>query len=338
MRGSAQEVLDLLRAWEVSDTDEPLVIETSGSTGRPKRVRLSRAAMRASADATHRRLGGPGRWLLTVPPTFVAGVQVLYRSVRAGAAPVLGIEGLDDLAQRGGPGRGYLSLVPTQLSRMLEDPPVQAGLARVDAVLVGGGPLAPDVRHRAEAAGIRVVQTYGMSETCGGCVYDGIPLDGVAVKVDGTGRILLGGPVLFDGYDDDTARTAEVLRDGWFRTDDLGDVDEDGRLRVLGRVDDVILSGGLKVPPVAVEQMLAAHPRVQCAVVVGAPHPEWGEEVVAFVQPTEAGAPPGLEELRDLVHPRAWAPRRVRTLARVPLSARGKIDRVALRREAAGGD
>ncbi|HSV38926.1 MAG TPA: AMP-dependent synthetase [Nocardioidaceae bacterium] len=302
--GTAEEIRALLLAWDAAPDPPPLVIETSGSTGRPKRVVLSRAAMRASALATIARLGGPGTWELNLPPSYVAGVQVIYRSIVS-------------------PGdRRYLSLVPTQLVRRVEDP----ALLAYDAVLVGGGPLDPRIRRQAEAFGIRVVQTYGMSETCGGCVYDGVPLDGVALKIDAEGQVLVGGPVLFDGYEDEPARTASVLQNGWLLTNDLGRLDEDGRLQVLGRIDDVIISGGVKVPPVAVARQLQSHPSLEAVEVVGVPDPEWGERVVAVV----VGAV-SLDELRDLVTPREWAPRELVFVSELPLLDNGKVDRAAVR-------
>ncbi len=191
MRGNAEEIHALLREWDAAPRAEPLVVETSGSTGEPKRVLLSRAAMRASADATHERLGGPGQWWLTLPPSYVAGLQVLFRSVRAGTTPV------DDAASLSGE-RRYVSLVPTQLSRMLDTD--AAILKGFDTVLIGGARLEPQLRERADNAGVRVVTTYGMSETCGGCVYDGRPLNGVKVSTSDDGRIRIGGRVLFDGY------------------------------------------------------------------------------------------------------------------------------------------
>ena len=333
VRGTAAEVLALLQEWEAADDPEPLLIETSGSTGRPKRVALSRAAMRASVRATHERLGGPGQWVLNLPPTYVAGVQVLFRSVLAGTEPVLFDNDVHDTVSRMAGPRRYLSLVPTQLERCLDDGYDTGALSRFDAVLVGGGPLRRKTRREAETAGVRVVQTYGMSETCGGCVYDGVPLDGVAVKIDADGQVLLSGPVLFDGYDGDPERTAEVLRDGWFRTDDLGRLDEDGRLHITGRADDVVISGGVKVPAQAVERMLAEHPSVEGVAVVGVPDPEWGERVVAVVA-TSTGAVT-LEELRDLVTPRQWGPRRMRAVHGLPLLPNGKLDRLTARRWAA---
>lgn len=313
--GTAEEISALLRAWDQEPDPEPLVIATSGSTGRPKNVVLSRDAMRASALATHERLGGAGTWELDLSPTYVAGVQVLYRTIVARSFA-------SDASKR-----RYLSLVPTQLVRRIEDP----SLRTYDAVLVGGGPLDPGQRARAEAAGVRIVQTYGMSETCGGCVYDGFPLDGVAVKIDAQGEVRISGPVLFDGYQDDPGLTAATLQGGWLRTNDLGLIDHDGRLRITGRDDDVIISGGVKVPASAVATMLGGHPAVTEVEVVGVPDPEWGERTVAVL----VGQAP-LEELRDLVTPRSWAPQSVVVVDRLPLLANGKIDRQAVRALAHG--
>ncbi|WP_245604311.1 AMP-binding enzyme [Nocardioides aequoreus] len=305
--GTPSQVRTLLEAWESADVEpKPLVVATSGSTGRPKRVVLSRRAMRASADATHARLGGPGTWELDLPPTYVAGLQVLYRTLRGG-----------------GGDRRYTSLVPTQLVRAVRER--DPGPAAYDAVLVGGGPLDAGVRAEAEAGGVRVVQTYGMSETCGGCVYDGVPLDGVEVRVR-DGEVQLRGPVLFDGYEGEPERTAAAYDEGWLRTDDLGEV-VDGRLRVTGRRDDVVLSGGLNVPATAVARMLATHPAVSEVVVLGVPDEEWGERVVAFC--VADGVPEA--ELAATVAPREWRPKQWVRLDAVPLLPNGKPDRAALR-------
>ena len=321
--GSAEEILDLLKEWDDADDPEPIVIATSGSTGQPKRVVLSRDAMRASALATQERLGGPGRWVLNLPPTYVAGVQVLYRSVVAGTEPILDA----DVAPSAG--RTYVSLVPTQLYRALGDTSAIEDLARFDAVLVGGGPLSPKVRAEAEGQGIRIVQTYGMSETCGGCVYDGTALAGVEVRIGAEDEVLLRGPMLFDGYEGDPERTARVMRDGWFHTGDAGRMEPDGRLRVTGRLDDVIISGGVKVPGAAVAARVEAHPRVSEAEVLGVLDDEWGQRVVAFVV-----GDVDLDALRDHVAsalPRSWAPRQVVCLPELPLLANGKADRLRLR-------
>ncbi len=337
--GSATEIAALLAEWDAAPEPGPLVIETSGSTGEPKRVRLSRDALRASADATHDALGGPGQWVLNLPPTFVAGVQVLFRSVRAGTTPVVQDGSLAAAVRSMSGPRRYLSLVPTQLVRLLDEhgPDLHA-LTTLDAVLVGGGPLDPAARARAERGGVPVVQTYGMSETCGGCVYDGHPLPGVGVRISTDGEVLVSGPVLFDGYvradgSPDESRTSSVLRDGWLRTGDLGGLDDDGRLRITGRLDQVVVSGGLNVPGPAVEAMLRAHPAVADVAVVGRPDPEWGSAVVAVVVPAED--PPTLDALRDLVEPRSWAPRALVLVDELPRNDRGKLDLPALRALAA---
>lgn len=337
--GSAEEVLALLREWHDADDPRPLVIETSGSTGTPKRVLLSRDAMRFSAEATHDRLGGPGQWVLNLPPTYVAGVQVLYRSVVAGTEPVLlrAGEELSAARRRLDHARSYVSLVPTQLVRLHRDRDDGSdfpALAGFDRVLVGGGPLDASVRRDVEDLGVRVVQTYGMSETCGGCVYDGVPLDGVEVRIDAppdehSGRVLVRGPMLFDGYEGEPERTATAFEDGWLVTNDLGHWADDGRLRIDGRADDVIISGGVKVPTQAVEAMLARHDAVLEVVVVGAPDPEWGERVVAVVAPGDSLT---LDDVRALVEPRQWAPRQLVVVEEIPLLANGKPDRAALSR------
>ncbi len=328
--GPTPGAVDALAAWLAADGEpEPVVVETSGSTGRPKRVLLSRRAVLASVAATTRRLGGEGPWVLGLPVGYVAGLQVVCRSLVAGHRPVL----LEDhptladavLAAGEAP---YLSLVATQLHRFLESPTDTAALAACSAVLVGGGPVDAPLRARAAASGVRAVATYGSAETAGGCVYDGLPLDGVAVAIGVDGRIRIGGPMLFDGYEGDPELTAGVLVDGWFATADAGRFDEDGRLEVLGRLDDMVVSGGVKVPAAAVAARLREHPAVREAEVAGVPDEEWGQRVVAWVVGDLA-----LDEARDWVAascPRAWAPREVRVLDALPLLANGKVDRIGL--------
>ena len=311
-----------LDAWLAADDPAPWVVETSGSTGAPKRVLLSRAAVLASVTASARRLGGSGRWLLALPPTYVAGLQVICRSLVAGHEPVL----LGDDFAAAAREAEFVSLVPTQLHRLLETD--AEALRSFHTVLLGGGPVDPALRARAAEAGVRVVATYGSAETAGGCVYDGLPLDGVGVAVGDDGRVRIGGPVLFDGYDGDPARTAEVLVDGWFLTSDAGRLDEDGRLQVLGRIDDMVVSGGVNVPAAAVAARLREHPRVTAVEVLGVPDPEWGNRVVAFVVGDLTA-----DEARDWVgerHPRSWAPRQLVRLDAIPLLDNGKPDRLAL--------
>lgn len=320
--GEPAEVVALLRDWLAREEAPPLLVETSGSTGTPKRVLLPRDAVVASVAATARRLGGEGRWALVLPATYVAGVQVVVRSLVAGHDPVLGEWG----------DAHFTSLVPTQLHRLLGSNDDTAALARMDGVLLGGGPIDPALRQRAEAAGIRVVATYGMAETSGGCVYDGYALDGVAVTVGGDGRIRIGGPTLFAGYDGDREATSRVLVDGWFLTADAGRLDEDGRLHVLGRLDDVVISGGVNVATPAVAARLREHPDVNDAAVLGIPDEEWGHRVVAYVV---GGI--DLQTARAWVadvHPRSWAPRDLVVLDALPLLPNGKVDRLALQARA----
>jgi O-succinylbenzoic acid--CoA ligase len=327
--GPAADVVAALSTWLAApDEPEPLVVETSGSTGRPKRVVLSRRAVLASVHASERRLGTSGRWLLALPPSYVAGVQVICRSLVAGHPPVL-VEDHGSWVDAVRAGASLTSLVPTQLRRLLEDDESVAALRSLDVVLLGGGPVEPALRARAEAAGVRIVATYGSAETAGGCVYDGHALDGVGLALGVDGRIRISGPTLFERYDGDPELTREVLVDGWFLTADAGSLDEDGRLRVLGRLDDVVVSGGVNVPTPAVAARLREHPGVREAEVVGVRDEEWGHRVVAYVVGEVS-----LADARDWVaerHPRAWAPREVVVLDALPLLPNGKVDRLALR-------
>jgi O-succinylbenzoic acid--CoA ligase len=283
----------------------------------------------ASVAATERRLGGAGRWLLALPATYVAGLQVIVRSQVAGHPPTLLEEHGSVAAAAASRDLDFVSLVPTQLHRMLDDAAETAALRTFRTVLLGGGPIDPALRERAAAAGISVVATYGSAETAGGCVYDGVALDGVGLAVDGDGRLRIAGPVLFDRYEGDPALTARALVDGWFLTSDAARIDDEGRLQVLGRLDDVVVTGGVNVPAPAVAQRLRAHPAVVEAEVLGVADPEWGSRLVAFV----VGAL-DLDEARAWVaeaHPRSWAPRQVVSVEAIPLLANGKPDRVRLR-------
>ncbi|OBB82627.1 O-succinylbenzoic acid--CoA ligase [Mycobacterium sp. 852002-30065_SCH5024008] len=336
-----------LRVGADIDDDVALVVTTSGTTGAPKGALLTAAALTASAAATHDRLGGPGGWLLALPPYHIAGLQVLVRSALAGSAPVeLDVSDGFDAAElpgairRLGPGRRYTSLVAAQLAKALTDPAAAGALAELDAVLLGGGPAPEGVLDAAEAAGITVVRTYGMSETAGGCVYDGVPLRGVLVRVD-DGRIALGGATLAKGYRNpvDPDPFAEP---GWFRTDDLGVVDEAGVLTVLGRADDAISTGGLTVLPQLVEAALGAHPAVVDCAVFGVPDDRLGQRVVAAIVLAEGCSAPTLDALRAHVTRTLDAtatPRELHVVDALPRRGIGKVDRAALvRRFAGSGD
>ncbi|MGH3935244.1 MAG: o-succinylbenzoate--CoA ligase [Pseudonocardiaceae bacterium] len=318
-----------------------VVVTTSGSTGQPKWVQLSNTALAASAAAAHARLGGPGRWLLALPVQHIAGLQVLVRATLTGSQPaVLDLrDGFDPVAfgtaarhLASEAGRRYTALVPTQLARLLETDP--GSLAGFDAVLLGGAAPPGELLRRTQAAGVRVVTTYGMTETAGGCVYEGWPLDGTRVRLDGEHKVELSGPMLATGYLDAPNETAAAFRDGWFRTCDLGRLDGQGRLQVLGRADDVVVTGGFNVAPAEVEAVLTSLPGVGAACVVGVPDPEWGERVTAVVVPADAGRPPDPDTLcaaarRLLTGPQA--PKEIVLFDALPLRGVGKPDRRAVR-------
>jgi o-succinylbenzoate---CoA ligase len=336
--------LSALRVGESIDDDVAVVVTTSGTTGAPKGALLTASALTASASATHDRLGGPGRWLLALPPHHIAGVQVLVRSLLAGTAPVeidvsagFDVSELPSAVDQLGAGRRYTALVAAQLAKALNDPAATAALAELDAVLIGGGPAPRQVLEAAERAGVCVVRTYGMSETAGGCVYDGIPLDGVKVQVRDDGRIVIGGPTLAKGYRN-PPDPDPFTETGWFRTDDVGVVDDSGVLSVLGRVDDAISTGGLTVLPHPVEAALRTHPAVADCAVFGLADERLGQRVVAAVVLADGCSPPPLDTLRAHVMrtiDHTAAPRELHIVDALPIRGIGKVDRSALIRLAA---
>lgn len=322
-----------------------LVVETSGSTGTGKRVALSSEALLAGAAAADAALGGPGSWVLALPTHYIAGLNVLTRSIAAGTTPVVVAPGhfdagafadaTDQMVTGPAAPRRYTSLVPVQLARVLDDPRATAALASFDAVLVGGQATPAPLRDRARTAGIRIVTTYGASETSGGCVYDGVPFGTVRTElVDG--ELWLHGPMLAEGYLGDADRTAAtfVERDGlrWYRTGDAAEV-ADGVVRVLGRLDDVVISGGEKVPLGLVERLVRELPGQDGAVVTRRASEEWGEvPVVVTAHPLE------LDRAREHVGAalgRAARPAAVVLVDTVPMLASGKPDRRAVQALAA---
>jgi len=327
-----------------------VVIATSGSTGIPKRVVLS-------GEATAARIGS-GRWLLALPATYVAGLQVLVRSVVAGTEPAI-LDGrfsaeafaaatLSMLRPDAGAGTGipdlYTSLVPAQLATLLEaedSAAVRAALQAYRAILIGGQALPEPLRDHAAALGARLVRTYGSSETSGGCVYDGVPLDTVAVRVV-DGELRIAGPMLADGYlgdDELTARTFTRDEHGirWYRTGDLGLI-EDGIVRVHGRADNVIVSGGINISLDRVERIVRRVPGLTGAVVVPVGDARWGEASVIVAPRGEALRRSEAEQLahaRDAVaeelgkHAR---PARLILVDELDILPSGKPDREAIRR------
>jgi O-succinylbenzoic acid--CoA ligase len=322
-----------------------VVIETSGSSGTPKRVMLSADALLASAAASSVALGGDGQWLLALPAHYVAGVQVLVRSVAAGTEPVLLPTGHFDpavfaeyAARMEHPLR-FTSLVPVQLRRLLDaaatDPVLLATLTRFSGILVGGQAVPAELARRAERAGVRLFRTYGSSETAGGCVYNGVPIGSTRVRaVDG--QLWISGPTLAEGYLGDVDRTEDrfVTEAGvrWYRTGDLGAVAADGTVSVTGRADNVIISGGQKVLLDAVEAVVRRLPGLSDAVVVRTADPEWGEVPVVVLAAGPAGTA-SLEAVRtavgDALGPAA-RPARLVTVPVIPLLPSGKPDRRAL--------
>lgn len=337
-------------AWVV-DEGVALVVETSGSTDAPKRVLLSADALRASAAATEAALHGPGQWLLALPVHYIAGAQVLVRSIVAGTEPVV-LEGehFDPAAFTEASARldlrhpRYASLVPVQLGRLIEaakaDPKVAQALHVFDRILLGGQAASPSLILAADTLGVRITRTYGSSETAGGCVYDGRPLDTVALRIADGGVVEVSGPMLADGYLGDPERTADAFTsdaDGtrWYRTGDLGELTHDGTLRIRGRADDLIISGGVKVSLGDVERAVRSVPGFGEAVAVRVPDPEWGERAAVVAARTDAAA--ASDALATLVAATdaagltpAARPVRVELLDRLPLLASGKPDRRAL--------
>jgi O-succinylbenzoic acid--CoA ligase len=331
-----------------TDVDEAaVVVRTSGSTGTPKATVLTVDALAASSVSTAMALRGEGQWLLALPLQYVAGVQVLVRSLYAGTRPwvmdqsdgftpeafTAAAEELTDKIR-------FTSLVPTQLQRLLDSPAPEtlAVLRRFNAILLGGAPASPDLLATARAEGLTVVTTYGSAETSGGCVYDGEPLDGVEVRIgegELEGRVLLGGDTVAAGYLD-AARASKAAffeEDGvrWYITGDLGELGEDGKLTVLGRADDVIITGGIKASAAYIQSKLEALDGVTAAFVAGVPSREWGQAVAAYVavdDPTPEGIK-GFTVKREAALG-VLAPKTVLATSELIMLPNGKPDRLAM--------
>lgn len=377
------------RIFTGNDQDSiALLVGTSGSTGTPKHTALSTRTLRASAEATENFFDdGAGaaasQWLLALPAHYVAGAQVLARSVLAGTVPVIArsvtepvhftpevfLQAVEQLSSA----RRFVSLVPTQLHKLLEtarnEPrtgkEIHAALRSFTGILLGGAPASADLLAAARKLGLNVVTTYGSAETAGGCVYSGSVLPGVRVELvpeEGMpsvpdieekpaqiGRIWISGAHLAQGYLNDPGRTAEhffTAADGtrWYRTDDYGLLSarapgEPCLLRVLGRSDDIIITGGVKISARAVAEVLESHPAVREALVCGLPDARWGSAVAAaltLVPPATgaAGAPAENVELREALRGLcverlgvAAAPKLLSILPDFPLTSTGKPDR-----------
>lgn len=333
-----------------------LVVPTSGSTGAPKAVVLSHAALQAATQASLTRLGAQQgeRFALALPLHHVAGLQVVLRAWACATEPYLVDDPGDPTAlAAAAAATEHVSLVPTQLARLLQREETRRAAAAWRTVLVGGAALDPDLAQAAAAAGVNVIVSYGMTETAGGCVYDGRPLDGTAVAIGVDRRIRLRGPTLCTGYlgsgaagtgtpaaDGSPAEPGSAVPtlrspvdpDGWFATADLGAI-RGGRLEVLGRSDDVAITGGENVSTEQVAAVLRRHAAVADAAVVGVPDREWGSRLVAVVAPRDPSDPPELAALRDLViedHSPAYAPRELVLVDELPRDPIGKLRRADL--------
>lgn len=335
--------------------DAVAVVRTSGSTGAPKATVLTVESLAASSMATALALKGEGQWLLALPVQYVAGIQVLVRSLFAGTRPwVMDMshgftpEAFTAAAQELTDKIRFTSLVPTQLQRLLDAPSPEtlAALRRFNAVLLGGAPAPASLLAAAREAGVRVITTYGSAESCGGCVYDGFPLEGVSVRVEEDGRILLGGDTIAAGYLESPESTDTFFEeDGvrWYRTSDLGSIDDDGRLTVLGRADDVIITGGVKVSAAHVQEELEKSDGVAAAFVAGVPSAEWGQAVAAYIalaDPAPDAAPGAEAGDTAVVLEQHWhrtlgvlAPKTVLAASGLLMLPNGKPDRLAMTAE-----
>ncbi|QWT25230.1 AMP-binding protein [Subtercola sp. PAMC28395] len=329
-----------------------LVVETSGTSGVPKRVALSADALLASAAATESVLGGGGQWLLALPTHYIAGMQVLVRSIVAGTQPVVMPAGHFDPAEFAAlvdeltAPLKFTSIVPAQLARLVDaaggSPGIRDSLRRLDALLIGGQAVPQALFTAALDLGLRAVRTYGSSETSGGCVYDGRPIGQAVARVT-AGELELGGPTLAEGYLGDEELTAQKFYSDaghrWYRTADGGDVTE-GIVSITGRLDNVMISGGIKVALDWVERVVQSVPGYGTAIVTAVPSEAWGQAAAVVVARPSAGTgtasrDDSLVTLQAAVTAsvgRAAAPTRVVFVDTLPTLSSGKPDRLAITR------
>jgi O-succinylbenzoic acid--CoA ligase len=310
-----------------------IVMPTSGTAGEPKLVEIHRVAVVVAVSRSAKRLGASPEapWVCPLTPAHIGGLLVLLRGAILGA-PVTMHERFDpQRLVRDGEGAAFVSVVPGMVRRLVASDLALDGLT----LLVGGDAIEADAASAARARGARLVTTYGLTETCGGFTYDGVPLDGMQVRLDPEGTIEVSGTTVMEDYRLDPAATgAAFTTDGWLRTGDLGELGDDGRLSVQGRADNVIRTGAEKVWPEEVERVLAGHPKVADVAVAGRPDPEWGSRVSAFVVPRVLDDPPSLDELRVLGAEhlaRFKLPRELSLVAEIPRTGTGKVRRHSLR-------
>ena len=318
------EPADRERSWAV--------VATSGTAGQPKLVELPRPALQTAVNVSLAALGlEPGaRWMACLSPAHVGGLLVYVRGVLGDAAVIVEGRFDPDRLPRAEPGTN-VALVPTMLHGLTR---TERDLSHLGVLLVGGAPVQPAIRDAAERLGARVVSTYGLTETCGGIAYDGVVLPGTEVRI-ADGAIQVRGPTVMEGYRGDPGATAAAFTvDGWLRTRDAGRIEHDGRLSVLGRLDERIRTGAETVWPEEVEAVLRSDPRVAAVAVAGVADPEWEQRVGAWVVPADRKDPPRLEELRNRCREAGLAPfkipRELTLIDRLPRTPGGKLRRSAL--------
>lgn len=319
---------------------DALCCPTSGSTGMPRMVVLQRASIALAAATRDDEMGGPSAWFVGIPPVTAGGLIAIARGLRSPMAPKAwsgaGVARFDP-AQFAAEAAQFLdharacgvaarvSLVATQVHRLLGDPQAAGILARFDSVLVGGGPMAEATRIAARAADIAVVHSYGATETCGGCVYDGQAVSGTQVRID-HGEVQISGDCLAYGYLDGPLRLTD---DGWWRSGDRGSI-TDGNLRITGRFDDIVTINGTNVDLAAVRRVLTTVPGVREAAVVTTPDPAGGVRLHAFI--VGEVAPDDIRAKVGAALGAAAVPR-VSQIARLPLLVSGKVDLDQLRED-----
>jgi o-succinylbenzoate---CoA ligase len=310
-----------------------IVMSTSGTAGEPKLVELHRVAVVVAVSRSAQRLGSApdSPWICPLTPAHIGGLLVLLRAAILGA-PVTIHERFDPERLVGDArGDAFASVVPGMVRRLVGENLGLDGLT----LLVGGDAIDGETAGAARARGARLVTTYGLTETCGGFTYDGVPLDGMNIRLDADNAIEVSGSTVMENYRLDPAATgAAFTTDGWLRTGDVGAIDDEGRLSIHGRADHLIGTGAEKVWPEEVERVLAGHPKVADVAVAGRPDPEWGSRVSAFVVPRMIDDPPSLDELRvyGAEHlARFKLPRELSLVTEVPRTRTGKVRRHALR-------
>ncbi|MFH0902915.1 MAG: class I adenylate-forming enzyme family protein [Pseudomonadota bacterium] len=333
------------------------IIFTSGTGGSPKGVVLSRAAFVASARGSEENLGWQDgdRWLLAIPPAHIGGFSIITRCLLGRRAVVLAASDSAswDAALRQAVEHDrvtILSLVPAQLAVLIGHEPRWDPPGWVRAILAGGDAVSPALLGAAVDRGWPVLTTYGLTEACSQVTTQrlgtsnrgeqgaGSPIAGMEVRIV-DGLIQVRGPALMAGYHPAELSAQPFTPDGWLRTDDRGQLGHDGRLHLLGRAGDLVVSGGENVDPTEVEQVLGELPGIAEAVVFGVDHGVWGQVVAAAVTlaPPAAAAPGDCQATAPAIARHVATrlasykrPRLLAVVTELPRSPNGKLSRRAI--------